>query len=231
MGQRGPKPKGKVKIEWSPNFAYAIGLLASDGCLSKDGRHIDFTSKDLDQVENFKLCLGVEQNNGRKRSAKGFEAYRVQIGDILFYTFLQSIGFSPAKSLIMGKIDVPKEYFFDFFRGCFDGDGSIHSYWDRRWRSSHLFYLELASGSKEFIDWVRGEIENRIGVKGSVTSSKKVNTYYQLKYAKKAAVAIINQMYYDSSVVYLPRKYTKIQAILFTEREQQDTYKNIAQVV
>jgi len=29
MGLRGPKPKGKVKLEWSANFAYAIGLLAT----------------------------------------------------------------------------------------------------------------------------------------------------------------------------------------------------------
>lgn len=28
----GIKPKGKVKIEWSSNFAYAIGLIVSDGC-------------------------------------------------------------------------------------------------------------------------------------------------------------------------------------------------------
>jgi hypothetical protein len=27
MGKRGQKPKGKIKIKWSANFAYAIGLL------------------------------------------------------------------------------------------------------------------------------------------------------------------------------------------------------------
>ena len=60
MGKRGPKPKGKVKIEWSPNFAYAIGLLATDGCLYNDGRHISFVSKDLELVEMFKKILGLE---------------------------------------------------------------------------------------------------------------------------------------------------------------------------
>ncbi len=33
------KPLGRVKIEWSDKFAYAIGLVASDGNLSPDGRH------------------------------------------------------------------------------------------------------------------------------------------------------------------------------------------------
>lgn len=53
MGKRGPKQKGKVKIEWSADFAYAIGLLASDGCLYNDERHINFTSKDIEQINNF----------------------------------------------------------------------------------------------------------------------------------------------------------------------------------
>lgn len=46
------KPKGKVKIEWNENFAYAIGLIVTDGSLSIDGRHINFTSKDLEQIQN-----------------------------------------------------------------------------------------------------------------------------------------------------------------------------------
>lgn len=40
------KPLSKIKIKWSPKFAYCIGLITSDGNLSKDGRHISFTSKD-----------------------------------------------------------------------------------------------------------------------------------------------------------------------------------------
>jgi len=54
MGKRGVKPKGKVNIKWSPNFAYAIGLLVTDGNLSPDGYHLNLTSKDLEQIKN--LC-------------------------------------------------------------------------------------------------------------------------------------------------------------------------------
>ena len=49
MGKRGPKPKGKVKINWSANFAYAIGLLVTDGCLYNDKRHMSLTTKDIDR--------------------------------------------------------------------------------------------------------------------------------------------------------------------------------------
>ena len=51
------KPLGKVKLEWSPEFAYAIGLLVTDGSLSKDGRHIILVSKDIEMIDNFRKCL------------------------------------------------------------------------------------------------------------------------------------------------------------------------------
>ena len=60
MVKRGPKPKGKIKLEWSPELVYAVGLITADGSLSKNGRHIDFTSKDLDQIKTYCKCLGIE---------------------------------------------------------------------------------------------------------------------------------------------------------------------------
>jgi len=54
------KRQNKVKIQWSSNFAYAIGLLTTDGNLSKDGRHLNLTSKDKDLINIFKGCLGIK---------------------------------------------------------------------------------------------------------------------------------------------------------------------------
>ena len=59
MGKRGPKPRGKIKIQWSADFAYALGLLVTDGSLSKDGRHICFTSTDLEQIKNYTKALQI----------------------------------------------------------------------------------------------------------------------------------------------------------------------------
>ncbi len=66
MGKRGPKPKELVKIEWSANFAYAIGLLVSDGNLSPDGRHIVFVSKDFELANLFQLALAIDVYTGKK---------------------------------------------------------------------------------------------------------------------------------------------------------------------
>jgi len=115
---------------WSPALAYAVGLIATDGNLSPDGRHLSIPSKDLDLLESLRGCLGLTNSIGRHSSARG-HIHRLQWGDRLFYDWLQSIGLTPAKSLTLGPLAVPDEYFVDFFRGCIDGDGSITTYVDR----------------------------------------------------------------------------------------------------
>ena len=60
------KPQNKVKIKWSPEFAYAIGLLTTDGNLSPDGRHLNFTSKDKELTELLRDCLGIKNTIGKK---------------------------------------------------------------------------------------------------------------------------------------------------------------------
>ncbi len=220
--KRGPKPKNKIKIKWSSNLAYAIGLIATDGYVSSDGRHISFTSKDIEQINNYQEALGIKCNIGKKNSGSNKEKkyYVLQFSDIFFYKFLESIGIKSAKSKKIGIVKIPSEYFFDFLRGCFDGDGTFYSYWDIRWHSSHMFYIEFISASKKHIDWLRFELRKRINVFGHIT--KGVNkSVYQLKYAKKESMEIIKNMYYNQKVVCLSRKKYKIQKALVIEKKQQ----------
>ena len=39
-----------ICMKWGSDFAYVVGLITTDGSLSKDKRHIDFTSKDLELI-------------------------------------------------------------------------------------------------------------------------------------------------------------------------------------
>src|SRR3989344_7195642 len=112
MGKRGPKPKKIIDTKWSANLAYAIGLIATDGCLSNDNLLIDLTSKDREQLENFSKCLGIHFKIGMKWSGQGDKYLRIQFKNRFFYDFLLSIGLTPAKSKTLDKILVPDEYFF-----------------------------------------------------------------------------------------------------------------------
>src|SRR3989338_11700405 len=206
MGKRGPKPRKIIDTKWRANLAYAIGLLATDGCLSSDGLLIDFTSKDREQLLNFSKCLGVDFLIGDKWSGSSDRCLRIQFKNRIFYDFLLSLGLTPRKSLTIGKLAIPDKYFFDFLRGCFDGDGSFYSYWDPRWKSSHMFYLTFNSASNAHVLWVQEEIHNWLLVKGHISKSKNKRSIYSLMFAKKESLEIIQKMYYNPEVVCLSRK-------------------------
>ncbi len=224
MGKRGTKPKRIIDERWRPNLAYAVGLIATDGCLSSDGLLIDLTSKDREQLLNFSKCLGVNFKIGSKWNAYSDECLRIQFKNRFFYDFLLSIGLTSRKSLTMGKLDIPEKYFFDFLRGSYDGDGCFYSYWDPRWRSSFMFYLTFASGSYEHICWLREEIYRRLHMQGHISKSKRKGSIYNLRYAKKDSLVILKKIYYNQKVVCLSRKRIKIEKALAVDIKQQKMY-------
>src|SRR3990167_2283403 len=193
------KPLGKVKIKWSPEFAYAIGLLTTDGNLSIDGRHIEITSKDEEQLKNFLGCLDSKFNITLKHSGLGKKYQRVQFGDVNFYKFLLKIGLMPKKTKIIGAVDIPGKYFFDFLRGHHDGDGTFYSYWDPRWKSSFMIYTVFISASEKHIAWLRGMIERRLKIRGHINYDAK-RTVLELKYAKRESLKLLPKMYYEEDV-------------------------------
>jgi len=214
MKKRGLKPKGQVNLKWSPEFAYAIGLITTDGSLSNDGRHFDLTSKDEEQLINFKKCLGLKVKIGYKIPKKGGrKVSRVQFGDVLFFKFLLGIGLTPAKTKTVGKIDIPKKYFFDFLRGHHDGDGCFYSYWDPRWKSSFMYYLTFISASEKHLIWIRSNLTTSTSVKGTINSIAS-DSMYQLRFAKSESLKILKKMYYSKKVICLSRKRLKIEKAL-----------------
>ena len=64
-------------LEWSLQLAYGLGLTATDGCLSRDRRHITFDSKDRELVETYLRCVGREDARILPtRTRTGGRAYR-----------------------------------------------------------------------------------------------------------------------------------------------------------
>lgn len=198
------KPLNKVKIEWSPKFAYVIGLLASDGNLSPDGRHIHYTSKDYDLALLFKNCLELDNVIGKK--SRGLDKEKkynvVQFGDVVFYRFLLSIGLTPKKSLTIGKLKIPQKYFYHFLRGCIDGDGNINEFKHPQSRFLQL-KIRIFSGSKTFLDWLREETTKK-DIVGHFGSGSKVHI---LEYSKTDSIKLINLIYKENNGILLERKY------------------------
>ena len=207
----------KIKIRWSSNFAYAIGLITADGCLHKDGLHISFVSKETKLIDSFKTALGL--NN---KTIKNFSQDRsrywwvVGFGDKVFYQFLNSIGLTPAKSKTLKSVNVPNDFFADFLRGLFDGDGTFYTFQDKRWPNSFGFRLSFASASRDFIGWLQEKLAHFYDVKGFIKTGKGV---LNLDYTKGDSRRLVNAMYYKNNLLRLERKYNNIKHILILDEK------------
>ncbi len=209
---RGNQKNKDYVIKWTPEFAYAIGLLTADGCLSKDGRHIDFTSKDIQLIKTFKECLNLDVKIAYKSDGHGRRCPRLQFSHVILYNYLLTIGLTPAKSKTLGELKISDKYFFDFLRGYFDGDGSCHSFWDERWPNSFMFNIRFTSASLSYLKWLHNQIEQLAEVKGGGIS--KATGSWQLEYAKRDSQILWKRMYYKEGVPCLLRKQKKVENIL-----------------
>lgn len=201
-----------MKIEWSEKFTYAVGLFTADGCLSSDRRHLDLTSKDEEQIINFINCLELKNNKiGRKCREKGKikKYYRVQFSSRKLYDFFKEIGLMPRKSKLLKEIKIPMQYFKDFLRGLFDGDGSFHVF--RHPESQYdQMRTKIASASPDFLRWLHKVIKKDLSVRGYI--SKGARAEY-LEFATEDSLKVLKYMYYPSTVC-LSRKFDKIKPYL-----------------
>jgi hypothetical protein len=192
-------------LPWSSRLAYAVGLITTDGCLSPDGRHLEFLSNDQKLVETFKECLKLQNTISRKRSGYTGKknAYRVQFGDVVLYRFLVNIGLMPNKSKSLNNIDLPDKFFFDFLRGHLDGDGTIRRYQDPIYPNSTRLYLSFVSASLLHVRWLQKKIQYFTNREGFIRKSTRV---YTLTFSKYDTINLLKHIYYRKSIPCLQRK-------------------------
>lgn len=208
---------------------YIIGLIATDGNLSKDGRHINITSKDRKFLFLVKKILKLKNKIGKKTREKSKEKIysQLQFGDVKFYRFLEDIGLTKKKSLTMGVLKIDKIYFLDFLRGVIDGDGNI-STWIHRTNLHRQWSLRIVSAAPLFIQWLKMEMENYFDVWGKLYCYKyknKSNPIYILKFGKLSAKVILKLVYYEDCLS-LSRKY-KNAAVCLQDKNKMINYGDI----
>ena len=197
-------------------FWYVVGYIATDGSLSKDGRHISITSKDYEHLEKIRWELGITSKITMK--ARGHSKEKIysvlQVGGIKTYRFLNSIGMFTRKTWSMGVLKIDEKYLIDFLRGVIDGDGCIYS-WKNRSNNHRQWSLRISGAAPKFIEWVKEMIETKIQVKGKeyIHDSEKRSTMYIIKFGKLATQKICKEVYYTDCFC-LDRKMTKVKECL-----------------
>lgn len=190
-----PHKRKDLKIE-GLNLWYLVGLIATDGSLSSDGRHINITSKNYKFLQGIKKLIGIGNKIGIKYGGKKQKAFQINFANRNFYDLLLSIGLMPKKSLTLEQVKIPEIYFFEFLRGVIDGDGGIQR-WIHRTNKREQWNLRINSGSIKFLEWLQNKIERVIGAKGRLYTEGQAQ--FRLKYGKMAAREIAKRCYYKNA--------------------------------
>jgi hypothetical protein len=218
------RSRARPPLAWSPEIAYAVGLIATDGNLSPSGRHVSVSSSEREVLETFLRCIARSAHIGTNRSGFGSLTLRVQLGDVGLYRWPQTIGLTPRKSHTIGAIDCPQAVFPHLLRGLLDGDGSIidgtyEGTGKARGHRYRVLKVRFISASRAHILWLRRRISAEFGLSGSIRYENRV---FRLTYSKRASVHLLHQIYPESGVPCLRRKQ------LIWERFQRECPKEAA---
>lgn len=205
--------------KWSDDMAYVLGFFVADGCLTKNAKrqnyYIEFVSTDLDILEKIKGSLSATQVVSRKKLIDGCkQAYRIQIGSKRMFCTLREMGILQNKSKLLKYFVIPDQYFSDFTRGYFDGDGysncTIYYKKDRN-KYGRVLFGGFTSGSRPFLAGFREQLDRLALMEGGTLCSHSNN--FALAYSGKDTGKLFYFMYNNlSKKIYLDRKYRKFVA-------------------
>lgn len=133
----------------TPEKAYWLGFIASDGCLYRREGHqgmisLSVNEKDVEILDNFKKELDTAKpisiSTDKRRPNTKMASLQIT-GDKIFNDILSlGIGVRKTFDMELDKIfeNIPKKFIFDFILGYFDGDGSIYIPQERKISESHI---------------------------------------------------------------------------------------------
>lgn len=180
-------------------MAYVLGFFAADGYITKNNRGSYFFSveiADLNLLENMKRIIQSTHKIGvRIGKENKKQLYRLQIGSKEICNDLKELGFSVAKTGNITVPAVPAQYFRDFVRGYFDGDGSVWSGLAHKERphNSSTIHVVFTSCSRGFLHELRRRL--RLYLIFGSRVYKGDGNYYRLVYSVKSSLKLYDFMY------------------------------------
>jgi hypothetical protein len=158
--------------------------------------------------------LGRTNRVKSQRTATGGIAYFTQFHDSRLYEWFRSVGLTPRKSLTLGSLNVPRDFFFDTARGLMDGDGSIMNFRYRgggkaRGREYETILLYFNGASLAHLEWIRAEILAITNIPGRVQFvcfTTAGNPFYRLEYAMGNTKKLLPMIYQNDEAPCLGRK-------------------------
>lgn len=197
----------------SESKAYWLGFIFADGCLSKSKFRnsiiISLANKDYTHLLKFQKDIASSNlvsnsNKLDKRTNNIYYTSRIQLGSKKLTRDLKKYNLVPQKSFIAyPNMDlIPSHLHHHFWRGVFDGDGSLHqrkSRYDKN-KKINSWQLYLCGSYGMLLLFY-----NFIGISDTYFYNK-TNIWY-LSFSNLKSCSIILDKLYKDSTIYLDRKY------------------------
>jgi predicted DNA-binding protein YlxM (UPF0122 family) len=194
---------------WSSGMAYVLGLLFTDGCVSKTeggSYSVSLSLIDKDLLEKVRDAMGSKHPIKSYNPQRNL--YHFGFGREKLMNDLLRLGLIKNKSLTVKFPSVPDDYLRDFIRGVFDGDGSI--YFEPRSKYEKI-RTSFTSSSRDFIYKLEEGLRFLGMPKRKIYQQKTKNSIsYTLKYGHRHSIKLFSILYKDvAENMYLDRKYNK----------------------
>lgn len=187
----------------SPNKAYILGFIITDGTISynRPNIQISLARVDRDHLINIKQELGYTGPINDSQvwlNGKCFQKSTLSITSPMLKNDLISLGITSNKSSTVKIPDINPKYYPDLLRGLFDGDGTV----------GQCANFSIC-GNKYVVQWVADYCEQLCGYKAELKKDKRRKDWYRYIYIGKKPSQIIFETMYKDATLYLSRKKDK----------------------
>ena len=191
----------------SHNMGWILGFLASDGTIGLKNNQIKIgiSAKDKEILEKIKTEIQIENDIKSYTTNKGFDVVELSWTCQQHKKDLSRYNIVPQKTyLLKPPVNLSKEYWLDFLRGYFDGDGCISG-------NEKSICFSIGSCTKEILQWFIDFLYEDYHIpKVKIHEDKRnIHTYYYFQYSTNASKQIYSLLYNSSDSLYLKRKYEK----------------------
>ena len=126
---------------WSAEMAWVLGLLLTDGHVSKTYQSIYLSQKDEELLRKVGILMGAEPVIAKPSGTRTIPM--LIINSKIIKADLERLGMTTAKSYTVIFPEVPEAYLPAFIRGVIDGDG---------WVQNRGYVMNVTTASKPFAE-------------------------------------------------------------------------------
>jgi len=202
------------------DIMYWLGMLAADGCITKQGRCVvlELSEKDIDSIHQFKEFVDFPVNINRTVPKRGQPLYRISFMNAESANYLIDCGISPNKSLTYKFL---KEIDINYLRGIFDGDG----HFTITGKNNTQGVFGITTGSEECALQLHFFLSS-LGFHPTIVKNLKdrLNPLFTVSMYRKQELIKLYSLLYKDAKYFLKRKYLKFGS--FVEKFTNDNTLN-----